>query len=57
MFEIVETMDEWIVRQAGDEIARFDTEASAMNAVAERMRERPSDEPVSFSIRFSGRSR
>lgn len=56
MFEIVEAAGEWIVKQAGNELARFGTEASAMAAVSERMRERPSDEPVAFSIRFTGRA-
>ena len=56
MFEIVQSADEWIVLQAGTEVARFESQTSAMRAVSERMRERPADEPVAFSIRYSGRA-
>ena len=55
MFEIVETAGEWIVRRGGLEVARYEAEAAAMRAVAERMLEEGGDEPVSFSIRYRGR--
>jgi hypothetical protein len=55
MYEIVENAGVWVVFQGGFEVARFDEEDAAMQAVSESMREQPNDEPVAFSIRFSAR--
>lgn len=56
MFEVVEAAGEWIVRQGGLEVARFDAQAAALQAVAERIRlEGASDRPVSFAMRFQSR--
>jgi hypothetical protein len=56
MYEVVEAADEWIVRHAGLEVARYDAQASALQAVAERLRlEDARDRPVSFAMRFQSR--
>jgi hypothetical protein len=56
MYEVVEAAGEWIVRQGGLEVARFDAQATALQAVAERIRqEGPRDRPVSFALRFERR--
>jgi hypothetical protein len=53
MYEVVETAGEWIVRHAGLEVARYDAQAPALQAVAERLRkEDPRDRPISFGMRF-----
>ena len=58
MFEVVEAADEWIVRHGGREVARYDAQASALQAVAERLqKEGACDRPVSFGIRFQRRLR
>jgi hypothetical protein len=56
MYEVVEIADEWVVRRAGLEVARYDAQASALEAVTERLRlEDASDRPVSFAMRFQNR--
>lgn len=56
MYEVVESADEWIVRRAGLEVARYDAQATALQAVAERLRmEDRRDRPVSFAMRFQSR--
>lgn len=56
MYEVVEAAGEWIVRHAGLEVARYDAQASALRAVAERLRlEGVRDGPVSFAMRFQHR--
>lgn len=58
MYEVVEAAGQWIVRRGGLEVARYDAQAAALRAVAERMREDSvSDAPVSFSMRFQSRVR
>jgi len=53
MYEVVETAGEWIVRHAGLEVARYDAQASALQAVAERLRQEGArDRPISFGMRF-----
>lgn len=53
MFEIVESAGEWIVREGGAEVARYEAQAVALRAIAERMREQsPQDQPVAFAIRY-----
>ena len=57
MYEVVEAAGEWIVRCCGLEVARYDAQAAALQAVAEKMRkERAGDTPVSFAMRFESRS-
>jgi hypothetical protein len=57
MYEVVESAGEWIVRQAGREVARFDAQAAALQAVAERMRqESGGDAAVAFAMRFQNRT-
>jgi hypothetical protein len=57
MYEVVEAAGEWIVRQAGQEVARFDAQAAALQAVAERMRqESGGDAAVAFAMRFQNRT-
>jgi hypothetical protein len=57
MYEVVEAAGEWIVRRRGLEVARFDAQAAALQAVAQRMREElEDDQPVSFSMRFQSRA-
>ena len=56
MYEVVEAAGEWIVRHAGLEVGRYDAQASALQAVAERLRlEGARDKPVSFAMRFQNR--
>lgn len=56
MFEVVEAAGEWIVRHAGKEVARYEAQAAALQAVAQRMREHGgTDHPVAFAIRFAAR--
>jgi hypothetical protein len=56
MYEVVEGAGEWIVRQAGLEVARYDAQATALRAVAERIRlEGARDRKVSFAMRFQSR--
>jgi len=58
MYEVVEAAGEWIVRQGGREVARYDLQAAALQAVAERMRqEGATDQPVSFAMHFQTRPR
>lgn len=59
MYEVVEAAGEWIVRQAGEEVARYDAQAEALQAVSERMRQQGGggDHPVSFAMRFQARAR
>ncbi|CAN7219692.1 hypothetical protein LJR219_000742 [Phenylobacterium sp. LjRoot219] len=58
MYEVVEAAGEWIVRQSGQEVARYDAQAAALQAVAERMRlDGARDRPVSFGMRFQTRPR
>lgn len=53
MYEVVETAGEWIVRHAGLEVARYDAQATALKAVAERLRQETArDRPISFGMRF-----
>jgi len=57
MYEVIEAAGEWIVRQGDREVARFDAQSAALQAVAERMREESvPDRPASFSMRFRARS-
>jgi hypothetical protein len=57
MYEVVESAGEWIVRHAGREVARFDAQAAALQAVAERMRkESGGDAAVAFAMRFQNRT-
>jgi hypothetical protein len=56
MYEVVEAAGEWIVRQGGLEVARYDAQATALRAVAERIRlAGVRDRVVSFSMRFQSR--
>jgi len=58
MYEVIEAAGEWIVRRAGLELARYDAQAAALRAVAERLRqESGGDAPVSFAMRFQSRDR
>ena len=53
MYEVVETAGEWIVRHAGLEVARYDAQASALQAVAERLRQEGTrDRPIAFGMQF-----
>ena len=57
MYEVVETAGQWIVRRAGLEVARYDAQAAALRAVAERMRqESGGDAAVAFAMRFQNRA-
>ncbi|CAN7577591.1 hypothetical protein LJR225_004309 [Phenylobacterium sp. LjRoot225] len=56
MYEVVEAAGEWIVRQGGLEVARYDAQTAALQAVAERIRsEDARDRTVSFAMRFQSR--
>ncbi|MDB5445531.1 MAG: hypothetical protein JWQ97_848 [Phenylobacterium sp.] len=56
MYEVVEAAGEWIVRCSGQEVARYEAQATALQAIAECMRkERTGDAPVSFAMRFQSR--
>jgi hypothetical protein len=56
MYEVVEAAGEWIVRHAGLEVARYDAQATALQAVAERIRlEGARDRTVTFAMRFQSR--
>jgi hypothetical protein len=57
MYEVVESAGEWIVRHGGREVARFDAQTAALQAVAERMRqETGGDAAVAFAMRFQNRN-
>lgn len=57
MYEVVESAGEWIVRHGGQEVARFDAQTAALQAVAERLRqESGGDAAVAFAMRFQNRS-
>lgn len=57
MYEVVEAAGEWIVRKAGLEVARYDVQAAALQAVAQRMRqESGGDAAVAFAMRFQARA-
>jgi hypothetical protein len=57
MYEVVEAAGQWIVRRAGLEVARYDAQADALRAVAERMRqESGGDAAVAFAMRFQNRT-
>jgi hypothetical protein len=57
MYEVVEAAGEWIVRKAGLEVARYDAQAAALQAVAERMRkESGGDAAAAFAMRFQSRA-
>ncbi len=56
MYEVVESGGQWIVRHAGQEVARFDSQAAALQAVGERMRrESGGDAALAFAMRFQDR--
>ena len=51
-FEIVEQAGEWIVRQEGAELARFDAQAKALQDVAVRMRDADRTKPAALVLRY-----
>lgn len=51
-FEVVEGVDEWIVRQRDCELGRFADQEEALHAVAERLRGADGSAPVSLSMRY-----
>ena len=56
MYEVVEAAGEWIVRRHGQEVARFEAQSEALQAVAERMRrESGGDAAAAFAMRFQSR--
>lgn len=56
MYEVVESAGEWIVRHAGQEVARYDLQSAALQAVAERLRQETAGEAaVAFAMRFQTR--
>lgn len=57
MYEVVESAGEWIVRHGGQEVARYEAQTAALQAVAERMRrESGGDAAVAFAMRFQSRN-
>jgi hypothetical protein len=53
MYEVIKAGDDWVVRKAGQEVARYELETAALQAVAERMRrESGGDAAVAFAMRF-----
>jgi hypothetical protein len=56
MYEVVEAAGEWIVRCAGREMGRYEAQATALQALADHIRqETPSEGPISFAMRFQSR--
>jgi hypothetical protein len=53
MYEVVELSGEWIVKRAGLELGRYDAEAAALKAMADRLRQESGGDPaVAFAMRF-----
>ena len=55
-FEVVEEEGAWIVRSEGRELARFDTQDTALSDVADRLRQADGASPVSLAVRYQARS-
>ncbi|MBW8814185.1 MAG: hypothetical protein JF588_12235 [Caulobacterales bacterium] len=55
-YEVVENYGEWIVRRGDEEVARFDDQEKALNAVADRLRDAQTGETASLSVRYQMRS-
>ncbi|HZZ35880.1 MAG TPA: hypothetical protein VFE03_09155 [Caulobacteraceae bacterium] len=55
-YEVVEDTGEWIVRSDGCELARYRDQDTALNDVAQRLRDADASEPASLSVRYQSRS-
>ena len=55
-YEVVEDAGEWIVRSEGCELARFSDQDTALNHVAERLRDADASQPASISVRYQSRT-
>jgi hypothetical protein len=55
-YEVVEDTGEWIVRSDGCELARYADQDTALNDVAERLREADASAPASLSVRYQSRN-
>lgn len=54
-FEIIEMAGSWIVRSESIEIARFDSQAKALEDVAVRMRDADRTKSASLAVRYEAR--
>ena len=55
-YEVVEDGSEWIVRRAGQELARFADQDRALSHVAEQLRGADTSNSASLSVRYQARS-
>ena len=56
-FEVIEGVDEWIVRRDGVELARFGEQLEALAAIGERLREATEvQDSYSLAMRFHTRA-
>jgi hypothetical protein len=49
-FEVIEHLDEWIVRRDGVELARHGEQLAALADIAERLRDADEPESCSYSL-------
>jgi hypothetical protein len=54
-FEIIEQAGAWVVRSEETELARFDSQAKALEDVAVRMRQADRSKPASLVVRYEQR--
>lgn len=52
-YEVVEELGEWVVRNEGGELARYEDQDRALQDVADRLRDADTAEPASLSVRYS----
>lgn len=55
-YEVIEQGGAWIVRHAGEEVARFEQQVLALDEVARRLREVGGEGAASLSVRYQARS-
>lgn len=55
-FEVVEELDEWIVRSEGCELGRFADQDTALHEVADRLRGADASAPAALAVRYRNRT-
>jgi hypothetical protein len=55
-FEVVEEEGAWIVRSEGEELARFESQDTALSDVADRLRDADGSQPVSLAVRYQSKA-
>jgi hypothetical protein len=51
-YEVIERMGDWIVREDGVEVGRYDFQTRALDEVARRLRQAPSGVSAALSMRY-----